>query len=133
MARFDKYDPVSGGFRARLGFAPTAGEVGDVIAVNLNGSGQVIKAVAAADAEGVIVLSSLLSQGDVVDVMTHGEIVDVGATGDNVSGHSAGSVAYAGATGAVNATAPGAGVNGTRIGRFVESWRLVVRVQKVQG
>lgn len=133
MARFDKYDPVSGGFRARLGFAPVAGDVGDVIAVNLNASGQVIKAVAAADAEGVICLSSLLNQLDVVDVMTHGEIVDVHATADNVTGHSAGSVAYAGATGAVNATAPGAGVNGTRLGRFVESWRLVVRVQKVQG
>ena len=132
MARFDKYNPVSGGFRARLGFAPVAAEVGDVIAVNLNATGQVIKAVAAADAEGVICLSSLLAQGDVVDVMTHGEIVDVGAS-DNVTGQSAGSVAYAGANGAVNATAPGAGINGTRIGRFVEAWRLVVRVQKVQG
>jgi hypothetical protein len=132
MARFDKYDPVSGGFRARLGFAPSAGEVGDVIAVNLNGSGEVIKAVAAADAEGVICLSSLLNQGDVVDVMTDGEIVDVGA-GNNVTGYAAGATAYAGATGAIGVTAPGAGVNGTRIGRFVESWRLIVRVQKVQG
>lgn len=132
MARFDKYNPVSGGFRARLGFAPVASEVGDVIAVNLNGSGQVIKAVAAADAEGVIVLSSLLNQGDVVDVMTHGEIVDIGAS-DNVTGAAAGATAYAGATGAVGVTAPGAGVNSTRIGRFVEAWRLIVRVQKVQG
>lgn len=132
MARFDKYNPVSGGFRARLGFAPVASEVGDVIAVNLNGSGQVIKAVAAADAEGVIVLSSLLNTGDVVDVMTHGEIVDIGAS-DNVTGAAAGATAYAGATGAVGVTAPGAGVNSTRIGRFVEAWRLVVRVQKVQG
>jgi hypothetical protein len=65
--------------------------------------------------------------------MTDGEIVDVAASGDNVSGHSAGSVAYAGATGAVNATAPGAGVNGTKIGRFIEAWRLVVRVGRVQG
>lgn len=133
MARFDKYDPVSGGFRARLGFAPVASEVGDVIAVDLNTSGQVIKAVAAADAEGVICLSSLLAQGDVVDVMTHGEIVDVAASGDNVTGAAAGAPAFAAAGGGVNVTAPGAGVNGTRIGVFVESWRLVVRVQKVQG
>lgn len=132
MARFDKYNPVSGGFRARLGFAPVAAEVGDVIAVNLNGSGQVIKAVAAADAEGVIVLSSLLGQGDTVDVMTDGEIVDIGAS-DNVTGAAAGATAYAGANGAVGVTAPGAGINSTRIGRFVEAWRLVVRVQKVQG
>lgn len=132
MARFDKVDPKAGSFRARLGFAPVAGEVGDVIAVDLNGSGQVIKAVAAADAEGVICLSSLLSQGDVVDVMTHGEIVDIGAN-DNVTGAGAGAPAFAGDGGAVNVTAPGAGVNGTRLGTFVEAWRLVVRVQKVQG
>lgn len=132
MARIDKYDPVAGGFRAKLGFQPVAAEVGDVIAVNLNGSGQVIKAVAATDAEGVICLSSLLNQGDTVDVMTAGEIVDVTAN-DNITGAAAGAVAYAGATGAVNVTAPGAGVNSTRIGRFVEAWRLVVRVQKVQG
>lgn len=132
MARFDKYDPVSGGFRARLGFAPAASEVGDVIAVDLNASGQVIKAVAAADAEGVICLSSLLAQGDVVDVMTDGEIVDIGAS-DNVTGAAAGAPAFAAAGGGVNVTAPGAGINSTRLGVFVEAWRLVVRVQKVQG
>lgn len=133
MARFDKYDPVSGGFRARLGFAPVAGEVGDVIAVTINGSGQVVKTTAATDVcDGVIVLSSLLSQGDVVDVMSDGEIVDIVA-GNNVTGNAAGAVAYAGASGAVNVTAPGAGANGTKIGRFIEAWRLVVRVDRVQG
>lgn len=131
MARIDKYDPVAGGFRARLGFAPAAGEVGDVIAVTINGTGQAVKA-AAGTADGVIVLSSLLNQGDVVDVMTHGEVVDVGAN-DNVTGAAAGAQAYAGAAGAVNVTAPAAGVNGVLIGRFIEAWRLVVRVQKVQG
>jgi hypothetical protein len=134
MARIDKYDPVSGGFRARLGWTPSAAEVGDVIAVTVNGSGLAVKTTAATDVcEGVVCMSSLLNLNDVVDVMTDGEIVDVAASGDNVSGHSAGSVAYAGATGAVNATAPGAGVNGTKIGRFIEAWRLVVRVGRVQG
>lgn len=133
MARFDKYDPKSGGFRARLGFAPSAAEVGDVIAVTLNGSGLVVKTTAATDVcEGVICLSSQLNQNDVVDVMTDGEIVDIGAS-DNVTGAATGAVAYAGASGAVNVTAPGAGVNGTKIGRFVEAWRLVVRVNRVQG
>ena len=135
MARIDKYDPISGGFRARLGWAPSAAEVGDVIAVTINGSGQAVKTAAATDVcEGVVCLSSLLSQGDQVDVMTDGEIVDVAASGDNVSGHSAGTVAYVGgAGGAINATAPGAGVNGTKVGRFIEAWRLVVRVGRVQG
>ena len=133
MARFDKYDPVSGGFRARLGFAPAAGEVGDVIAVGLNASGEAVKAAAAEDTEGVICLSSLLNQGDVVDIMTDGEIVDVDAANDNVTGPVAGAAAYAEDGGGVGVTAPGAGVNGVKVGRFVEAWRLVVRVQTVQG
>jgi hypothetical protein len=131
MARFDKYDPVSGGFRARLGFAPAGSEVGDVINVSINGNGEAVKG-SATDCDGVICLSSLLSQGDVTDVMTDGEIVDI-ATGDNVTGAAAGAKAYAGAAGAVNVTAPGAGVNGIKIGTFVEAWRLVVRLQDVQG
>ena len=96
MARIDKYDPVSGGFRARLGWAPVAAEVGDIIAVTINASGLAVKTTAATDVvEGVVCMSSLLNLNDVVDVMTDGEIVDVAASGDNVSGQSAGSVAYA--------------------------------------
>jgi hypothetical protein len=131
MARYDKYDPVSGGFRARLGFAPVAGEVGDVIAVNVDGSGLVQKGSATA-CDGVICLSSLLAQGDVVDVMTDGEIVDIVA-GNGVTGFATGATVYSAASGAVGTTAPGAGVNGVRIGKFVEAWRLVVRVRPVQG
>lgn len=130
MARIDKYNPVSGGFRARLGFAPVASEVGDVIPVQINGSGLVVKATATA-CDGVICLSSLLNLSDVVDVMTSGEIVDVGAS-DGVTGAATGAVMYAGA-GVVGTTAPGAGVNGIRIGKFVEAWRLIVRVAPVQG
>jgi hypothetical protein len=131
MARIDKYNPVNGGFRARLGFAPVASEVGDVIAVQINGSGLVVKGTAAL-CDGVIVLSSLLAQGDVVDVMTSGEVVDVGAS-DGVTGAATGATVYSAASGAVGTTAPGAGVNGVRIGKFVEAWRLIVRVQQVQG
>ncbi len=130
MARIDKYNPVSGGFRARLGFTPVSTEVGDVIPVQINGSGLVVKATSTA-CDGVICLSSLLNLSDVVDVMTSGEIVDVGAS-DGVTGAATGAVMYAGA-GVVNTTAPGAGVNGVRIGKFVEAWRLIVRVVPVQG
>lgn len=132
MARIDKYNGVSGGFRARLGFAPVAGDVGDIIGVTIDNAGLVQKA-SASNAEAVICLSSLLSQGDVVDCMTDGEIVDVAAAGDNVTGAAAGAVAFAAAGGAVGVTAPGAGVNGVRIGHFVEAWRLIVRVRQVQG
>lgn len=131
MARIDKYDPVSGGFRARLGFAPSAAEVGDVIAVLIDGTGLVQKGTAT-DCDGVICLSSQLNQGDVVDVMTDGEIVDIGA-GNNVTGNAAGAKAYAAAAGAVGVTAPGAGVNGVFLGNYVEAWRLIVRHQYIQG
>lgn len=120
MARFDKYDPVSGGFRARLGFAPVAADVGAVIAVGLDGNGQAVRAAAAADVVGVVCFSRLHAEGDVVDVMTAGEIVDV--TDGNVSGAAAGSLA---AAAGADVTAGGAGA---RVGHFVEAWRLVVRV-----
>lgn len=133
MARIDKYDPVSGGFRARLGWAPVAGEVGDIIAVVINGTGLAVKTTDAITADGVVCMSSLLSLNDPVDVMTHGEIVDVSTTADNVTGVAAGATVFANTGGAVFATAPAAGVNGTRIGKFVENWRLIVRVQRWQG
>lgn len=132
MARFDKYDPVSGGFRARLGWAPVASEVGDVIAVAINGSGLAVKTTDAITADGVVCMSRVLSQNDVIDVMTHGEIVDVGAS-DGITGAAAGATVYSATAGAIGTTAPGAGVNGTRIGKFVEAWRLIVRVQRWQG
>ena len=130
MARFDKYNGVSGGFRARLSFAVAAGDVGSVTAVGLDGNGRVVPAAAAADALGVVCPSSAMAEGDVIDVMTDGEIVDV-TTGE-IPGAAAGAVVYAGADGGFGA-APAAGANGTRIGHFVEAWRLVVRVSPVQG
>lgn len=133
MARIDKYDPVSGGFRARLGWAPSAAEVGDVIAVVINGTGLAVKTTDAVSCDGVVCMSSLLALNDPVDVMTDGEIVDVSSTADNVTGAAAGARVFSNTGGAVFATAPVAGVNGTRIGRFVEAWRLVVRVTPVQG
>lgn len=133
MARFDKYSGVTGGFRARLGWTPVAAEVGDIIAVVINGTGLAVKTTDAISCDGVVCLSSLLNLNDVVDIMTDGEIVDVSATADNVTGAAVGASAFANTGGAVFATAPGAGINGTRIGRFVEAWRLVVRVQSVQG
>lgn len=127
MARIDKYDPVDGGFRARLGFAPSAGQVGAILGVGLNASGQVVVGAGTTGVLGVICMSSLLSQGDVVDVMTHGEIVD--ATGLN-----AGTVYFSPAAGgAPSAAAPAAGANALRIGHTVEAWRLVVRCQVTQG
>lgn len=122
MARIDKYNPVSGGFRAKLGFAPVAADLGKVIPVDINSSGRVVKAAAnSAAARAVICMPSLLSEGDPVDCMTDGEIVDV--TTADVTGAVAGAAIKAAAAGTVGAA--GTGVN---IGHMVEAWRLVVRV-----
>jgi hypothetical protein len=122
MARIDKYDPKDGGFRARLGFAPVAADVGAVIPVDLNGDGHVVRAAAnSSAARGVLCLSSLLAEGDPVDVMTDGELVDV--TTAQVAGRAAGAAVSVGAAGTVSAAG-----TGTRVGWFVEDWRLIVRL-----
>lgn len=122
MARFDKVDPKDGSFRVKLGFAPVAGDVGKVIPVEVNGSGVAVKAAAnSTTARGVIVLSSLLAQGDPVDCMTDGEIVDV--TTDSVTGAVAGALIRVAAAGTV-----GAAGTGISVGHMVENWRLIVRL-----
>lgn len=123
MARFDKIEPHSGSFRAPLGFQPVAADVGKIYAVDLNGSGQVIKSVAGTACRGVICLSSMIPQGKPIDVMTDGEIVDILAAADGVTGFAAGVEVKAGAAGVVDVAAAG-----KSIGWFVQAWRLVVRL-----
>ena len=125
MARYDKYDPISGGFRAPLAAAWGSSDVGKPTAVTLDGNGRVVKVAAVDTAEGVLVIDSPKAAGDIVDVMTAGEIVGVALA--------AGTVYYSAANSTLATTAPAAGANMVKIGRTVEADRLVVRVQKVQG
>ncbi len=78
MARFDKYDPVSGGFRAVLNAAIASSDVGKLYAVGINGSNRVIRTgiAATADIMGVICAVRPMAAGEPIDVMTHGEIVE---------------------------------------------------------
>jgi hypothetical protein len=126
MARIDKTEPHVGSFRAPLGFAPVAADVGKIYAVDISGTGTVIKSVDGTDCRGVICLSSLIPQGKPVDVMTSGEIVDILAAADGVTGFGAGVLVKAGAAGVVSNVAAG-----KAIGWFVQSWRLIVRLQAV--
>ncbi len=124
MARFDKYEPNVGGFRAPLAGAYTGSET--PVAVGLNTSGRVVLGAGNTGVLGVICQPKNKSAGDIVDVMTSGELVEFSGT--------AGTVYYANAsTGALETTAPAAGTNKTRVGSTVEATRLVVRVQQVQG
>lgn len=127
MARFDKYDPVSGGFRAPLAADWLLADYGVPLAVGLDANGRVVKGNGNTGVVGVVCVDGqirngvLVSQpkiaGEIVDVMTSGEIVDCAGL---VAGDAYGSVA---ATGVLASTA---GL--LQVGNTVEATRLVVRV-----
>jgi hypothetical protein len=126
MARYDKYDPISGGFRAPLAADWADNQKGIPFGVTLDGNGRVVKVSAVDTARGVLVIDQAKVAGDIVDVMTAGEIVEC-------TGLAAGTEYYTHTDATLVNTAPGAGVNKVRVGTTVEAARLVVRVQKVQG
>lgn len=120
MARYDKYDPISGGFRAPLDFAVTSDDVGKILAVGLNASGRIVKGSGNTGVKGALVVDKPKAAGDIVDTMTDGEIVDVAgiAAGTNVYGVAA--------DGTTSATA----TDNTYLGHTVEATRLVVRAAR---
>lgn len=127
MPRIDKYEPLTGGHRAPLAAAWLSGDIGVVIGVGLNTSGQVVKGAGNTGIIGVVCLQKAHPAGTIVDVMQDGEIVEC-------TGLTAGTRYYAAsADGAVSATAPTpAGTNGVTVGHTVEATRLVVRTRPVQ-
>jgi hypothetical protein len=117
VARFDKYDPISGGFRAPLAVDWPSGDLSKVIPVGLDASGRIVKGAGNTGIVGVVCLTKVLYAGEIADAMTDGEIVEA-------TGLVAGTVYNAEADGDVVTTA------GTRIGHTVEATRLVVRVAR---
>lgn len=129
MARYDKYDPISGGFRAPLAADfTTAANYGKVYAVGLNTSGQVVIGAGNTGIVGLMVLTEARYAGDVVDVMTSGEITDLNTATpfDNFAAAPVAGTVYYGVTadGTINTTATA----NKRIGWTVEAKRLVVRI-----
>lgn len=127
MSRFDKYDPVSGGFRAPLAAAISSADIGKIQAVSINTSGQVVIGGAAETAIiGVICAHKAFAAGDVIDVMTAGEIVEATQTGGTA--FTAGALVYGhgttGGVGVVDATS----TSGKVLGKMIELDRMVVRV-----
>lgn len=138
MSRYDKYNPVSGGFRAALASAwnATSGPSGvtdlnRVLVVGLNGSGRVVKATSATAALGILILTGAKAAGDVVDVMTHGEVIDL--DGNDIQGGvavAAGTKVYWDTTASrLTSATPADAVAGFLVGWTVEAGRLVVRCQ----
>lgn len=128
MARYDKYNPFSGGFRAPLAANWLDADVAVPVGVGLDVNGRIVKGAGNTGIVGVIVIDSKGKvAGTVVDTMTAGEIVDC-------TGLTAGTTYYINdTTGALETAAPAAGVNKVLAGRTVEAQRLVVQVQRAQG
>lgn len=116
--RIDKYDPISGGFRAPLAADFAAGNVEIPHGVGLNANGQVVLGGGNTGVKGVLVLTGPKNAGDVVDVMTDGEMVEAGLT--------AGTNYYA----AVASGNVGTTNTDTYVGHTVEADRLIVRVAR---
>lgn len=138
-ARYDKYDPISGGFRARLAADLTFDAEGSsgVKGVSLDTTGKVVVGTAGQSGPvGVMVKNVPLypslgsvaggvnasvpvggKAGQTVDIMTAGEIVDV-------PGLVAGQEVYTTPAGALSTTATA----NFRVGFTVEATRLVVRM-----
>ena len=128
MARYDKYDPIAGGFRAPLAAAITApADIGVPRAVSIDANGRVVFGGAAAAICGVMVADQAKAANEIVDVMTAGEIVDLDEAAFDPG------VKYLGQpSGVLNTTAGGAAVGwtvrDTSITTGVVRSRLVVRV-----
>jgi len=133
MARYDKYDPISGGFRAALAADWADADTNEPYAVGLDTNGRVVKGAGTTGIVGVLVVDGQLSPtgtrislkkaGDIVDVMTAGEIVDC-TLSDGSTALDPGTP-YFGvlATGLLSATA----ADQPAIGFAVDTQRLVVR------
>lgn len=116
MARYDKYDGKTGGFRAPLNADWADGDVGIPFGIGLNSSGRVVKGAGTTGVRAVLVVDKKGKKaGDIVDCMTSGEIVDVASL--------AAGTKYVANTG----TGALATATGTEIGYTVEATRLVVR------
>lgn len=117
-ARYDKYEPKAGGFRAQLN-ADTSATTTLPLGVGLNSSGKVVVGAGQTGVIGVVVLNKDMLAGDVVDVMTSGEVVDC-------SGLVAGTAYTANTTTGVISSAA-ASATQTPVGFTAEATRLVVR------
>lgn len=126
MSRYDKIDPYSGGFRARLAAAIPAANAGKLYAVSINTSGRVvIGGTATTDLRGVICATEAMAAGAAIDVMRIGEVAEATTTAGVA--FTAGAVVYGHTDGSVDATATA----GKAVGFTVELNRLIVQCPSV--
>lgn len=142
MSRIDKYEPLTGGFRAPLAANFAVGDLGKALPVGLDANGRVVVGLGNTGYVGVLVLTSVKNAGDIVDVMQDGDIVEftmasgaAAPAGTNFFANAENNTLAPG-TGARTATAPftapaTAAAAGTKfVGTTVEGTRLVVRIRR---
>lgn len=134
MARFDKYEPLTGGHRAPLNADWPSADLNKLVPVSLNASGKLVKGTGGQSGFiGVVCLNGfqvtatgnwtgLRYANDVIDVMQDGEVVEM-------TGLIAGQRYFAAADG--NSLVPASGtITGLQlVGWTVEATRLIVRCQ----
>lgn len=120
MTTIDKYEPLSGGHRAPLGFAVAGADLRTPIGVGLDANGRLQRGAANTGVIGILVLTKAKNVGAIVDVMQDGELVEV-------DGLTAGTRYFVDAvTGVV-----GTDIADVPAGWTVEADRLVVRMGRV--
>lgn len=121
MPRYDKYDGVSGGFRATNNADVVSGDWNKVLGVGLNASGlAVAKAPSQTGIKGVAIYDKTIRKaGQRIDIMTDGEIV---FSSDETPLTAATTYYVDPATGLLTTTE-----SRYMVGHTVEAWRLVVR------
>lgn len=125
MARYDKYDPYDGGFRAPLAAAIADADSHKIYGVGLDSSGRVVLGGGQTGIVGALVAHGAKNAGDIVDVMTDGEIVE--ATLNDGTALAAGTKYYGvTADGSIGTTA----TSNVQLGFTVEATRLVVRASR---
>jgi hypothetical protein len=125
VARYDKYDPMVGGFRAPLAATWLDADVNRPRGVGLDANGAVVKGAGVTGIIGVIVLTKARKAGEIVDIMTSGEIVEWDPVTAGTAGTS-GTKYYSATDGTINSTSATGKVV---LGYTVESTRMVVRVE----
>lgn len=121
MARYDKYDPKVGGFRAFLAVDWLKADLNKVVPVGLDVNGHVVKGPGQTGILGVLVLTRvILAADEPVDVMTDGEIVEFPTAAAPAA---PGTVIYG----------AGVGVSGTVDGVTVVEYEVGARADVVPG
>ena len=115
MSRYDKYDNISGGFRAPLD-DDQAKITGNPIGYGLDADGHAVPGAGTTGVVGVLLVTRNMVAGDIVDIMTGGEVVEF--EGDP------GTVYYADPTDGEITDTP----SEFPVGYTVESTRLIVRM-----